>query len=81
MLCGFDRRCVIQAGDPILELTCGTVQRKLVRCAQHAGEPVPEIMADLPAEPSRLQIPDFTAVGRLSKNFDHKLAAAGDRED
>lgn len=78
LLCGFDHRCVIQAGDPILELTCGTVHRKLVRCAQHAGEPVPDQIADRPVESRRLQIPDFVAVGAISKNLDYKLKAAGD---
>jgi hypothetical protein len=75
MLCGYDHTCHIQPGDAMLMLNFAGFDRKLVRCAVHAGEPVPDLLAEAPAAPSRIRVPDFSAVSRLAK--DYRSAQAG----
>ena len=76
MLCGFDRACLIQAGDPVLVITTSQVGRQMARCAAHAGCDVPETLDEVPVLP-RLKVPDFAGMRTLAARFDPKLAAVG----
>ena len=76
MLCGFDRTCVIQAGDPVCEIQVSMLGRRLVRCAAHAGEDVPETLDVVQVLP-QLKVPDFAGMRTLAARFDPKLAAVG----
>ena len=80
MLCGYDRQCVIQAGEPIRVSTFTGVNCVSVRCGKHAGEPVPDTLDEsVPSQP-KIRIPSFTSLGKLAADFDPKRRASGERE-
>lgn len=86
--CGGASQCEIAIGAPYLELN-GVGWTK-VRCAKHAGQPVPEkIEEDLMPRPHVPKPVDMVSTRTLAKvaqmgpkllKFDHKLAQSGERE-
>lgn len=62
--CGYDRACWIAKGEPYLLMTGPGWQK--ARCAQHAGQPVPDVI-DEPMPLSFKTPSSFTPARELAK--------------
>lgn len=85
LLCGGEPDCTIQTGDPYLELSSVAGAWKKIRCAAHAGEPVPAVIAEPAAivTTARSLPSGFTGIRDLTnvlkfQQQDYKLRQSGE---
>ena len=75
---------IVNTGTPMLLLTIPGVTATKCRCSACAGEATPELppLVEHPVLSPTPARPAFTKLGALAKTlpFDHKMAAAGERE-